>query len=91
MIECRCRLLFVLSDEFLCQCTGQLSFKVNAVVCLEFLEYKLSLKEENIAIWPVIIYSQLDVRGSVHHSTIHKEKSNKMQQCIKILLFHIYT
>jgi len=31
-----------------------------------------------------------DVRGSVHHSTIHKEKSNKMQQCIKILLFHIY-
>jgi hypothetical protein len=32
----------------------------------------------------------LDVRGSVHHSTIHKEKSNKMQQCIKILLFHIY-
>jgi hypothetical protein len=32
----------------------------------------------------------LDVRGSVHHSTIHKEKSNKMQQCIRILLFHIY-
>ena len=26
----------------------------------------------------------LDVRGSVHHSTIHTEKSNKMQQCIKI-------
>jgi len=23
----------------------------------------------------------LDVRGSVHHSTIHTEKSNKMQQC----------
>jgi hypothetical protein len=35
------------------------------------------------------IYS-LDVRGSEHHSTIHKEKSNKMQQRIKILLFHIY-
>jgi len=34
--------------------------------------------------------SILDVRGSVHRSTIHKEKSNKMQQCIKILLFHIY-
>jgi hypothetical protein len=32
----------------------------------------------------------LDVHGSVHHSTIHKEKSNKMQQCIKIVLFHIY-
>jgi hypothetical protein len=24
-----------------------------------------------------------DVHGSMHHSTIHKEKSNKMQQCIK--------
>jgi len=32
----------------------------------------------------------LDVRGSMHHSTICKEKSNKMQQCIKILFFHIY-
>jgi hypothetical protein len=27
---------------------------------------------------------QLDVCGSVHHDTIHTEKSNKMQQCIKI-------
>jgi hypothetical protein len=25
-----------------------------------------------------------DVFGSVHHSTVHTEKSNKMQQCIKI-------
>jgi len=32
----------------------------------------------------------LDVRGSVHHSKIHREKSNKMQQCIQILLFYIY-
>jgi len=32
----------------------------------------------------------LEFRGSVHHSTINKEKSNKMQQYIKILLFHIY-
>jgi len=32
----------------------------------------------------------LDVRGSVHHSKIHKEKSNKMQQCVRILLLHIY-
>ena len=31
-----------------------------------------------------------DVCGSIYHSTIHKEKSNKIQQCIKILLFHIY-
>jgi hypothetical protein len=27
-----------------------------------------------------------DVCGSVHHSTIHKEKPNKMQQCIKIFI-----
>jgi hypothetical protein len=33
---------------------------------------------------------QLDVRGFVHHSTVHKEKSNKMQQFMKILLFLIY-
>jgi hypothetical protein len=28
--------------------------------------------------------------GSGTPYTIHKEKSNEMQQCIKILLFHIY-
>jgi hypothetical protein len=33
---------------------------------------------------------RLYVYGSVHHSTIHKEKSNKIPQCIKIILFHIY-
>jgi len=33
---------------------------------------------------------KLDVHRYGHHSTIHREKSNKMQQCIKILLFHIY-
>jgi hypothetical protein len=33
--------------------------------------------------------SIIDVRGTGHHSIIHKEKSNKKQQCIKILLFHI--
>jgi len=26
----------------------------------------------------------------VHHSIIHTEIANKMQQCIKILLFHVY-
>jgi hypothetical protein len=36
------------------------------------------------------IFREFDVRGSMHHSKIHKEKSNKMQQCIKILLFRIY-
>jgi len=29
-------------------------------------------------------FHKLDVRGSAHHSKIHKEKSNKTQQCIKI-------
>jgi hypothetical protein len=28
----------------------------------------------------------LDVRGSVHHSTVHREKSNKMQQSTKIFI-----
>jgi len=32
----------------------------------------------------------LDIRGSVHYSTIRKKKSNKMQQFVKILLFNIY-
>ena len=31
------------------------------------------------------------VRGSMHHSIFHIEIVNKMQQCIKILLFHVYT
>jgi len=28
----------------------------------------------------------LDVRGSVHRSKIHKEKFNKIQQCMKIFI-----
>jgi hypothetical protein len=36
------------------------------------------------------VHCKFDVRGSVHRSTIHKEKSNKMQKGVKILLFHIY-
>jgi len=39
----------------------------------------------------LVVLNESDVRGSVHHSTIHKEKSNKMQHCINILLFHVYT
>jgi len=31
-----------------------------------------------------------DVCGFMHRSIIHKEKFNKMQHCIRILLFHIY-
>ena len=45
---------------------------------------------EHSSIFLNVINLKLDVCGSVHHSTINKEKSNKMQQCIKILLFHIY-
>ena len=37
----------------------------------------------------VMAFCKLDVCGSVHHSTILTEKPNKMQQCIKILLFLI--
>jgi len=33
---------------------------------------------------------KLDVHGSMHHSKIHTEKSNKMQQCIKIY-YSIFT
>ena len=32
------------------------------------------------------IIHRLVIHGSVHHSTIRKEKSNKMQQCIKIFI-----
>ena len=35
-------------------------------------------------------FGRLDVHGSLHHSQIYKEKSSKMQQCIRILLFCIY-
>jgi len=31
-------------------------------------------------------FRKFDVRGSVHHSTIHREKPNKMQECIKIFI-----
>jgi hypothetical protein len=47
------------------------------------IEIFYTVKPENLR-------NKVDVRGSVHYGTIHKEKSNKMQQCIKILLFHIY-
>jgi hypothetical protein len=33
---------------------------------------------------------KLDVRGSVHHSAIHTDKPNKMEQCIKIY-YSIFT
>jgi hypothetical protein len=35
-------------------------------------------------------YLVFDVRGFVHHSKMHEEKSKKMQQFIRLLLFPIY-
>jgi hypothetical protein len=35
-------------------------------------------------------FSLFDVCGFVHHSTIHKEKSNKMQKCIKNFYYSIF-
>jgi len=34
----------------------------------------------------MVLYNELDVRGSVHHRTIHKENPNKIRQCIKICI-----
>jgi len=46
--------------------------------------------------WQPLVFHTWKIVGRVvggrqaqYHSTIHKKKSNKMQQCIKILLFHI--
>jgi hypothetical protein len=36
------------------------------------------------------IIHRLVIHGSVHHSTIRKEKSNKMQQYIKIFIVPYY-
>jgi hypothetical protein len=43
--------------------------------------------------WPYWLHTHLSVlafKWCCRIIIIHKEKSNKMQQCIKILLFHIY-
>jgi hypothetical protein len=40
---------------------------------------------------PLLLYtSSWHGQGNMCIFIIHKEKSNKMQQCIKILLFNIY-
>ena len=39
--------------------------------------------------WFNNIQSKHDVRGFAHHSIVHKENPDKMQQCIKIL-FHVF-
>jgi hypothetical protein len=49
----------------------------------EYSLQSLSVEEILTQILLLASFSSLDVRGSVHHSTIHKEKSNKMQQCNK--------
>jgi len=52
--------------------------------------WSIGTMEVNFCICPVsnlrlsLSPSQLDVRGSMHHRTIHIEKSNNIQQCIKI-------
>jgi hypothetical protein len=57
-----------------------------AVKCFEIEEilgnttgYQFKLRNSKLLKW-------FDVRGSVRHSTIHKEKSNRMQQCIEIFI-----
>jgi hypothetical protein len=42
------------------------------------------VSETRLLLRCVVKYFKLDVRGSVHHSTIHTEKSNKLQQCVKM-------
>jgi hypothetical protein len=37
-----------------------------------------------------LVKFKLDIRGSVNHSTIHKEKFNKMQQCINFIIPYLY-
>jgi hypothetical protein len=56
-----------------------------ATYCLHLLPWWWRQHLQNINTIYQTIFT-LDVRGSVHHSTIHKEKTNKMQQCIKIFI-----
>jgi hypothetical protein len=60
------------------------------VACICFSVIGIQILKNNTSVFftlshekPVLIR---DVCGSVHHSKIHKEKSNNIQQCIKILL-----
>jgi hypothetical protein len=41
----------------------------------------------NLNLYPVEMFCNLDVRGSVHHSTIYEEKSNKMKNVLKFYYF----
>jgi hypothetical protein len=52
-------------------------------------KHKLGVLNKQVLCVCVYIYiytAAFDVCGSVHHITIHKEKSNKMQQYIKIFI-----
>jgi len=63
-----------------------------------FTHGKVQILIRKISEWEIVsalkcddsYFYKLDARGPVHRNKIHKEKSNKMQQCIKISLFHIY-
>jgi hypothetical protein len=50
----------------------------------------LTVKQRGLNAFHHKITYFLEVHDSVLHNTIHKEKSNKIQQHIKILLLHIY-
>jgi hypothetical protein len=48
---------------------------------IPWLKYRADISHNSLRF--VTCVSRLDVRGSVHHSTIHEQKSNKMQLYIK--------
>ena len=44
----------------------------------------------SVLITSFLLFILLDIRGSVHHSTIHKEKSNKMQVYQNFIIPYLY-
>jgi len=79
----------VVSDRFQSKFIYEIQNFVSIYMYIYIFIYELDIYIFIYLFIYLFIY-ELDVRGSVHHSTIHKENSNKIQQCIKILLFHIY-
>ena len=53
-----------------------------------FVQHVLPISSMNSSLWWYFVMNAVEqlltFRVSVHHSTIHKEKSNKMQLCIKL-------